>query len=110
MARISGYRLMWLLVMFDLPTDDSAARKRYRVFRNTLLENGFEMLQYSVYARPSPSEEAAAAKTSKIRRCLPADGEVRLLTLTDKQFGRMQVFYGKLRRPTETAPEQLEFF
>ena len=45
-----GYRTMWLMVMFDLPTDTPKARRRYRDFRNYLLQDGFDMLQFSVYA------------------------------------------------------------
>jgi CRISPR-associated protein Cas2 len=101
---------MWVLVLFDLPTDTKEARKHYAVFRKFLLEQGFAMLQFSVYARTAASEEVAQSKVSRLQRNLPKDGEVRILALTDKQFGRMRVFYGKRRRATEQAPLQLEFF
>jgi len=101
---------MWVLVMFDLPTDNAEARKRYRLFRESLLDFGYTMLQYSVYSRSTPSEESAKAHARRVKSILPADGQVRVLALTDKQYSRMEVFYGKLRAPTENAPEQLEFF
>lgn len=101
---------MWIIVMFDLPTDTKAARKAYHEFREKLLNNGFTMLQFSVYARHSPSEENAVVHVNRVKVFLPEDGEVRLLKITDKQFERMKVFNGKTRKATEKAPEQLTFF
>ena len=105
-----GWRSMWLMVMFDLPTDTKAARKAYQEFRGFLLEDGFTMLQYSVYARHCPSSENAEVHERRINAALPPDGEVRLLLFTDKQFSRMKIFYGKIRRVTEKAPEQITLF
>ena len=67
------------------------------------------MMQYSVYMRHCASDENAAVHVSKVKANLPPDGEVRIVKITDKQFGRIQVYYGKKRRPTEQAPAQLEF-
>lgn len=101
---------MWIIVMFDLPTDTKEVRKAYHEFREALLNNGFTMLQFSVYARHSPSEENAVVHENRVKTFLPEDGEVRLLKITDKQFERMKVFHGKIRKATEKAPEQLTFF
>ena len=108
--QISGYRLMWALVMFDLPTDTSEARKEYSLFRKRLLADGFVQLQYSVYARACPSRENLDVHLSRVQRSLPPDGEVRILELTDKQFERMYVFWGKRRTMPEPPPSQLELF
>jgi len=105
-----GMRTVWVLTLFDLPTDSAEARSYYRKFRKHLLDNGFLMLQYSVYARHCPSEENAQVHAQRIRRYLPPDGEVRLLVITDKQFGRMETFFGKIRAPTERPPEQVTLF
>jgi len=101
---------MWVLVMFDLPTDTQDAKKRYRLFRGALLDCGYRMLQFSVYARSAASEEAAKAQAQRIKGVIPPNGQVRVLCLTDKQFSRMEVFVRKLKVFTEKAPEQLEFF
>ena len=101
---------MWVITMFDLPVDTSEARKAYSNFRKALLDDGFVMLQFSVYARHSPSEENAVVHEKRVKAFLPDDGEVRLLKITDKQFERMKVFYGKMRKATEKAPEQISFF
>ncbi len=105
-----GFRTLWVFALFDLPVDTKKARTEYVRFRKRLLDDGFVMLQYSVYARHCPSEENAQVHARRVRAALPPDGEVRVLTLTDHQFGRMQVFRGRIRRRTEQPPEQLAFF
>jgi CRISPR-associated protein Cas2 len=107
---ISGYRCMWVLTMFDLPVDTKKARRQYAQFRKFLLEDGFTRMQFSVYARHCASEENAAVHLSRVAQQVPPDGEVRIITITDKQFERMRIFWGKLRRPAEKPAEQLELF
>ena len=101
---------MWVVVFFDLPVDTKAARRAYAIFRKHLLKDGFTMLQYSVYARHSTSEENALVHIKRVESWVPDDGEVRIITVTDKQFERMRIFWGKMRRIPERQPEQLEFF
>lgn len=101
---------MWIVAMFDLPTDTKAARRAYTDFRNALLDDGFTMMQFSVYSRHCPSEENGVVHINRIQSFLPPDGEVRVLMLTDMQFERMKVFYGKTRSATEKAPDQISFF
>ena len=101
---------MWVLAMFDLPTDTKQARRRYTQFRKHLLEDGFTMMQYSVYIRHCASNENAQAHVRRVEREVPPDGEVRILTITDKQFERMRIFWGKQRKVPECPPQQLELF
>jgi CRISPR-associated protein Cas2 len=96
--------------MFDLPVDTKKARKEYTRFRKILLSEGFLMMQLSVYARYCASEEAGEAHRGRIHAALPPDGQVRLLSVTDRQFGKMEVYYGKMREPTEQPPQQLLLF
>jgi CRISPR-associated protein Cas2 len=101
---------MWLFVLFDLPVDTRAARKAYAQFRKFLLKDGFLQIQYSVYARVCPSEEAVDVHTARVESRVPDDGEVRMLCITDKQFGRQRILWGKMRKQPPKAPKQLEFF
>ena len=101
---------MWVLTLFDLPVDTKKARKEYAQFRKFLLKDGFSQMQYSVYIRHCASEENAAVHIQRIEKNIPPDGEVRIVTVTDKQFERMRVFWGKKRQKTETPPSQLELF
>ena len=101
---------MWVVTMFDLPVDTKKARKAYTQFRKRLLQDGFSQMQYSVYIRHCASEENAQVHVVRVEQSVPDDGEVRIITITDKQFERMRVFWGKKRRKTETPPPQLELF
>jgi len=101
---------MWLFAMFDLPVTTPKARKRYTEFRRLLIEQGFSMLQYSVYARYCASEEMATAYRGRIRASLPPEGYIRLLAVTDRQFGKMESFVGEMSRSLEEPPPQLVLF
>lgn len=106
----SGYRWMWLFAMFDLPVETKELRRDYAQFRKYLLSEGFSMLQFSVYARHCPSEESGEAVRARVRGMVPSHGQVRLMTVTDRQFGKMEVLFGKKRAPVEEAPQQFMLF
>lgn len=101
---------MWVLVMFDLPVMTKAQRKAATGFRNFLLKDGFDMVQYSVYSRPCPSDENAAVHTERVKANLPANGQVRILKFTDKQYGRMECFLSKTASRPESQPDQIQLF
>ena len=101
---------MWLFALFDLPVKTKKQRRAYAEFRKTLLEEGFTMLQFSVYARYCVGEESAQAFRRRVRGEIPSAGQVRLLAVTDRQFGKMEVFCGNLPELPETPPEQLLLF
>lgn len=105
---LGGMRSMWLMVLFDLPTDNKKLRKAYAGFRKSLLSDGFMMMQYSVYIRHCASVENAEVHEKRITKILPDYGEIRIIMLTDKQFSRMKIYYGKRRGKTETGAAQLE--
>ena len=107
---VSGYRWMWLFALFDLPVTTKEERKAQAKFRKFLLSQGFCMLQFSVYARHCPSEESGEGIKGRVRLAVPADGQVRLLMVTDRQFGKQEVYFGKSRRPSEDPPPQLMLF
>lgn len=101
---------MWIFALFDLPVDTKTHRREYAQFRKSLLREGFVMLQFSVYARHGASEESIECVRSRMRDALPPRGQVRLLAVTDHQFGQMEVYFGKKRRPAEDPPAQLMLF
>lgn len=101
---------MWVIAMFDLPTDTPKARKAYARFRKDLLEDGFTMMQYSVYSRHCASIENAEVHVERMGKRVPAEGEVRFMAITDNQFGRIRVYVGRKRQPTAQSPAQLHLF
>ena len=98
---------MWMVVMFDLPVLSKRQRKRAAKFRHELLDLGFEMAQYSVYMKFCGQREAAEALAKRVERHVPREGRVSILTLTDKQYGRMRVFVGGGKQTRETERGQL---
>jgi len=107
---VNALRLMWLFVMFDLPVNTTSERRRYTVFRKELQRRAFSMLQFSVYARCYPNEEAARGVRAQIRDLIPRRGKVRLLSVTDHQFGKMDSFFGSQVQDVEQPLDQLLLF
>ena len=108
--RFNAYRIMWLFCLFDLPTNTKAQRKCAADFRKKLLEDGYDMMQYSVYKRFCGSTEACDVHINRIKLWLPKEGKVSILKFTDKQFGSIETFEGLSPAKKEKRPEQLEFF
>lgn len=101
---------MWLYVMFDLPVGTKTERRNATRFRDMLLDEGFEMAQFSVYLRFAPSKQAAETYIGRIRNALPRSGKVHIVTITDKQYGNARVFTGRKREQPESTPDQLALF
>ena len=109
-SRLSEYRVMWILVFFDLPTETKKDKKRYVDFRKNLIKDGFNMFQFSIYIRHCASNENAEVHLKKVKSFIPEFGKVGLLTITDKQFGSIQLFNGKKPEKPKAAGIQLELF
>lgn len=92
------YAQLRILCMFDLPVETKQQQQRYRLFRKSLIENGFTMLQYSVYYRVVPNRSAAQKFEPLLRKVIPDDGEVRLLYVSEKQFNDMLLLVGRKSR------------
>lgn len=86
------HRIMRLLVLFDLPVQTSLERKNYRKFRKFLIENGYLMVQYSVYAKILLNHSALQLQKVKLKQNLPPKGHIEMLLVTEKQFSNMEHF------------------
>lgn len=86
---------MRLLIMFDLPVDTSKQQKEYRTFRKKLINEGFTMIQYSVYVRVCVNRKSAQFLEKKISTFLPSSGIIQSLMLTEKQYNDMHFLLGK---------------
>lgn len=107
---LSGYRLMWIVVMFDLPVVEKVERKAATDFRNALLDMGFEMSQFSVYMRFCSSQAQIDTYCTTVEKCLPVGGKVNILQFTDKQYERIITFSGKTKQPANKSPDQFSLF
>lgn len=110
MDRFSEYRIMWLLVFFDLPTDTKEERKAAADFRKQLIKDGFTMFQFSIYVRHCASRENAAVHLKRVKATLPEYGQVGCLTITDKQFSEIDLFICKRPIVPNAPGQQLEMF
>lgn len=110
LQRFSEYRIMWILVFFDLPTETKKDRKAASDFRKKLIQDGFNMFQFSIYVRHCPSTENAKVHILRVKRNLPEYGQVGILSITDKQFGSIELFVGKKVQETAPPVQQLELF
>ena len=108
--RFSQYKIMWTLVLFDLPTETKKQRKAASDFRKALISDGFSMFQFSIYTRHSPSRENSDVHVERTIRSLPDEGRVCILRLTDKQFADIKVFDKGTRTEPPTESFQLELF
>ena len=110
MNSLNQYKVMWVMVLFDLPTETKKDRKIYSDFRKKMLKDGFVMFQFSIYLRHCPSRDNAQVHIKRVMANLPPRGEVAILQITDKQFGNMQVYYGKKETEKEVPHIQLQLF
>ncbi len=108
--RLNQYRILWILVFFDLPTETKKDRQIASRFRKNILSDGFTMFQFSIYLRNCSSRENADVHIKRVKRLLPPKGHVGIMTITDKQFGMMELFYGKEEKVIPETPQQLELF
>ena len=108
--KLNEYRILWVIVFFDLPTLTKKERRVAAKFRKELMHDGFGMLQFSIYVRHCNSRENAEVHIKRVKKLLPEHGHVVILSITDKQFGMMEVFIGRKITEALTPPQQLELF
>ncbi len=101
---------MWVMVLFDLPVTTKEERSAATAFRDFLLDNGFEMAQFSVYVRHTNGKEAVEAIIRKVEAAVPDEGKVDILQFTDKQYENIVCLRGARRSDSPKNPEQLVMF
>ena len=109
--KCNALKYMWMMVMFDLPTETAEERRAATKFRNFLLDNGFEMSQYSVYFRFTGTRENSQKYVKMVEDNNPGTGDVSILFFTDYQFGEIKHLYKK-QPATKLAdtPQQYTLF
>lgn len=98
---------MRVIVFFDLPTETIEDKGHYRRFRKTLLSNGFLMMQESVYCKLLITQGAEKAVMEMLRKNKPPCGLVQALTITEKQFSRMEYLVGEMHSDVVSTDERL---
>lgn len=98
---------MRVLVFFDLPVTTSEDRREYARFRKFLMKNGFMMLQESVYCKLALNGSAASAIIANVHKNSPEKGLVQLLTVTEKQYAKMDIVVGDVKSEVLDSDERL---
>ncbi len=98
---------MRILVFFDLPTETENDRRSYRRFRKELVKSGFIMLQESVYAKLSLNQTQTAQIIENVKKKKPEKGLVQILTVTEKQFSKMEIICGTSKSNVIDSDERL---
>lgn len=109
-AELNQYKVMWVMVMFDLPTETAKERKAAARFRKDIMGDGFTMFQFSIYIRHCASLDNARVHIKRVKAILPTYGHVGIMCITDKQFADIEIFYCQKEEPKATGPIQLELF
>ena len=103
----NAYRIMWLMVLFDLPTETKKDKKAYTDFRKALLKDGFSMFQFSIYVRHCSSRENMKVHLRRVKAAMPEKGMVGIMAITDKQFSEIEIFDCRAERKAAHIPKQL---
>ena len=101
---------MWVLVLFDLPTETKKEKKAYTDFRKKLIRDGFTMFQFSIYLRHCSSRENSEVHIQRVKNSLPEFGNIGILCITDKQFGDIEIFFARNKEEPPPMFQQLELF
>ncbi len=85
---------MRMMLFFDLPMVLATDRRNYVQFRRFLLNDGYDMIQFSIYGRIVNGHDAEAKHLKRLTSHLPPKGSIRLMTVTEKQFAGIQLLVG----------------
>lgn len=103
-------RFMRLIVLFDLPVTNDENKTAYRKFRDFLLDDGYVMIQFSVYVRLCRNQDDVDKHINRIKTNLPPIGDVRLLQVTESQYEKMEILRGKKGTNEQISVNSLTFF
>ena len=82
--RLNAYRIMWVMVLYDLPTDTKENIKASNLFRKRLIDDGFSLFQFSMYIRHCPSRENAEVHIKRVKNILPKQGKVAIINFLNR--------------------------
>lgn len=92
--------------MFDLPVKTKLERRSATQFRNFLINDGYHMVQFSVYARICNGRDSVEVHRKRIQKALPSKGSVRMMVITEKQYNAIELLVGE--PSVYDAPQQFE--
>ena len=104
------FKMGWLVVAFDLPVGTKEQRKRAHDFREWLKDDGYQMIQWSVYVRACVSFARQQTHIERLKNGVPAEGSVRAIFVTRAQWERSYIIHGAAEQEPEDLPEQIQLW
>lgn len=98
---------MRMVLFFDLPTLSSKHKKAYRIFLRNIKKNGFYMLQESVYVKMALNQQVVDSTMTKVKEFIPNEGNILVLTITEKQFSAIKILIGENKTDVITSDERV---
>ena len=98
---------MRMLIFFDLPVETPQQKREYTKFRKYLIKSGFMMMQESVYSKIALNQNVATGICDSVKKQKPPSGLVQMLTVTEKQFAKMEMIVGKSHSSVVDSDERL---
>jgi CRISPR-associated protein Cas2 len=95
---------MRLIVFFDLPMVTKTEKRAYVQFRRFLINDGYDMIQWSVYGRILNGKDAETKHLARLSGNLPPEGSVRCMTVTEKQYAGIKLLVGQPFFQEKAAP------
>jgi len=90
-------------VFFDLPMVTKNDVRAYNAFRKWLIKQGYIMMQFSIYCKLFGNRDAAAQHVAILKKNVPADGQVRVMMVTEKQYTKIVLLTGSVSNQEETV-------
>jgi CRISPR-associated protein Cas2 len=103
-------RFVWLLVFYDLPVAHREDRKTYARFHKSILKRGYEMMQFSVYRKFVGTADRGERELAKLVGLCPNKGHVSVMSVTEKQMGRMTTIWNGGKQKENSRPTQMVLF
>lgn len=98
---------MRIIIFFDLPTLTSIDRRNYSQFRKFLINEGFIMMQESVYSKITLNSTVSGLIKDKVRKNKPPKGLIQMLIITEKQYSKIEFIIGKGQSTIEDSSNRL---
>ena len=98
---------MRVLIFFDLPTETREDRRDYTRFRKFLIKSGYMMIQESVYSKLSLNSGQTDQIIEEVKKHRPQKGSVQILSITDKQYSKMEILSGNVDTDVLNSDERL---
>ncbi len=98
---------MRIIVFFDLPNVYSKDKRSYLMFRKFLINEGFIMMQESVYSKIVLNSQQSSLVLERIRKNAPKKGIIQVMNITERQYSQIEFIIGNSNSKIINSEERL---